>query len=94
MSLMLAFTKSAGTALTAGLLLAALAMLWWVAVPGGMAPASLLLIGLVLTGLVLIGRLKYLNSQDTGSLAHMLHETERVPAVVRPLPTPGRGSRP
>jgi hypothetical protein len=89
------FTKSRKTLLTVALLLTTLTMLWWVAVPNGLAPASFLLIGLLMAGLVIIGRLNYDNSQDTGSLAQMLHETERAPAIARPAPraTPGQGRR-
>jgi hypothetical protein len=90
-----AFTKSTKTTLTAALLVTSLTMLWWIAVPNGMAPASFLLIGLLLAGLVIIGRLNYDNSQDTGSLAQILHETDRAPAVVTlpPRQTTGDGRR-
>ena len=71
---------------TAAMLLVTLAVLWFVAVPNGMAPASFLLVGLLLAGFVTVARLNYDNSQDPGSLAKMLHQTDSVPVVVRPLP--------
>jgi hypothetical protein len=90
---MLPFAKSNKTTFTVCLLVTALTILWWMAVPNGMAPASFVLIGLVLAGLVVIGRLNYDNSQDTGSLAQMLHEAERAPVVVQPSPGHGHGPR-
>jgi hypothetical protein len=87
------FAKSTKTTLTVSLLVTALTMLWWIAVPNGMAPASFLLIGLVLAGLVVIGRLNYDNSQETGSLAQMLHETDSAPVVIPPSAPHGHGRR-
>lgn len=85
------FTKSTQALFTAIMLLVTLSVLWLVAVPNGMAPASFLLVGLLLAGFVAIARLNYDNSQDTGSLAKMLHQTNGVPVVVKPSPRSDRG---
>jgi hypothetical protein len=80
--------------LALSVLVPSLALLWFLAVPGTLTPASYSFFAALLTALAVVGIITYGNAQATSSMAQVIYEADTAPvpatADVRRVATQAR----
>jgi hypothetical protein len=74
-------TRSVRFTLAAALLVPCLALGWFMAVPDTLTPFNYLLLAGLLTALAAVAVTTYRNTQETGSMAQILHEADIAPSA-------------
>ncbi len=81
--------------ITLSLVIASLALLWLVAVPGTLTPLSYWFLATLFTALTIVALITYQNAQAPSSMAQLIHEADVAPsAATRDVRGAGTQARP
>jgi len=80
--------------ITLSLVIASLALLWLVAVPGTLSPLSYWFLATLFTALTLVAMITYQNAQAPSSMAQLIHEADVAPSATRDVRGAGTQARP